>query len=401
MNSPNGFQNVVNDYQAPAVPGDFASTNPFASIVAGPGALVAPAGGLLVGNFAWVGPNGQVSQSYVAGYQVGFLGRNQQALITQFLGRSTMLVPEGFMVTLFNEGDFWAQFPAGATIGQNVYADPNDGTPLSGASAPTLGTGTATAGFTGDGTLVNTSTTLTVTTATHGVLSPGDAISGTDIPSGTTILAQLTVTGGSGAGLEGTYQMSAAATATVSSPEAIVGESSYALITAVADGAFNFGDVFSGTDVAAGTSIQGQATPFSGVATVGTLPSTPSTALNVTSVQPGTDLLRVGATITGVGIAPGTTIASQTSGTPGGVGVYVMSANSTAEAAGVAITTADSAGGTGLYNISNGPQAFGAASAPITITVAGTAQSTGFKVRGTMTAVQQAGNNGVWKISTN
>jgi len=55
------FQTVINDQQAPAVAGDFASTNPFANVLAGPGALVAPAGGLIVGNFAWVGPQGQVS----------------------------------------------------------------------------------------------------------------------------------------------------------------------------------------------------------------------------------------------------------------------------------------------------------------------------------------------------
>src|SRR5579862_2062864 len=100
------FQTVINDQQAPAVAGDFASCNPFANVLAGPGALVAPAGGLIVGNFAWVGPQGQVSQSFVAGWQLGFLGRNEQALITEFLGEATMVVPQGFMVTLFNEGDF-------------------------------------------------------------------------------------------------------------------------------------------------------------------------------------------------------------------------------------------------------------------------------------------------------
>lgn len=395
MNSPNGFQNVVNDYQAPAVAGDFASTNPFASILAGPGALTAPAGGLIVGNFAWVGPNGQVSQSFVAGYQVGFLGRNQQALITQFLGRSTMVVPEGFMVTLFNEGDFWAQFPAGATVGQNVYADPNDGTPLSGASAPTLGTVTANSGFTGTGTAsVVAGTTLTITADTDGILSPGDVISAANIPSGTTIVAQLTVTAGYGAGSRGTYQMSAAATGTLAG--AVTSTSSLMQVTAVADGSLNFGDAISGSSVLAGTSVGTQLTPFKGVATVGTLPSTPSTALVVTSVQPGTDLLRIGDSLVGAGITPGTTIASQTSGTPGGVGTYVMSANSTAEAAGVAITTTQSAGALGVYNVTPAGQNF----VPTTVTVTGTAQPTGFKVRGTYTAAQAPGNGDLWKIST-
>jgi len=381
------FQRVVQNTQAPAVAGDFASTNPFASVLAGPGALVAPASGLIVGNFAWVGPAGQVSQSFVAGWQIGFLGRNEQALITQFLGESTLVVPPGFPVTLFNGGDFWAKFAAGATVGQNVYADPNDGAPLAGATAPSLGAGTATAGFSGTATL-NGTTTLNVTVVTHGVISPGDVVADSttpgNIPAGTTIVSQLTgIAGG-----VGTYQMSAVGVAAVG--DTVTTTSSVMLVTAVASGSFNLGDVFSGTNVSAGTSIIGQATPFSGVGTI-----TGTTTLTVTSVTPGTDLLRKGATITGAGIPAGTTISTQTSGTPGGVGVYTLSAAST-NAVGVAVTTADSAGGTGLYTISPVPQTFGAAAAPITITVAGTAQATGFMVRGNYSPLA----NELGKIST-
>jgi hypothetical protein len=365
------FQNVIRDNQAIGVKGDFASTNPFASILAGPGALVAPAGGLLVGNFAWVGPDGEVSQSFVAGYQVGFCGRNEQALITEFLGEATMLVPEGFMVTLFNEGDFLAEFLDGGSVGDAVYADPNNGAPLSGTTMPS---GTGVGGFTGTATLVDTDTTLTVVAATTGILSPGDAVTGTSIPANTTIVAQLT----GSPGKVGTYQMSAAATATVGSAEAIVGHSNFILMTANTAPGFEFGDVISGSGVTAGTTITGQLPPFSGVATVGTLPSTPSTSLAVTSVTPGTDLLRVGAKVVGAGITAGTTIASQTSGTPGGVGVYVLSANSTAEAAGVPITTGDTIGATGLYTASVNQQF-----ASATLTAAGTAQATGFTIRGT------------------
>lgn len=375
-----GFQSEINDYQAPAVAGDFASMNPFASILAGPGALTAPAGGLIVGNFAWVGPTGQVSQSYVSGYQIGFLGRNMQALITEFLGEATMVVPEGFMVTLFNEGDFWADFEAGATVNGYVFADPNDGSPVysSSSSAPTLGTVTATAGFTSASVSVDgTTAVLTVNSVTHGIISPGDLItSGTGIPANTTILNQLTGT----PGLAGTYTMSADSTA-AESDEAIVIKSNFLYVTAVADGSLNGDDVISGTGVAAGTQILGQATPFSGVASIitGSL-----STLVVTSVQPGTDLLRVGVAlpaIAGLGIAAGTTISAQVSGTPGGVGSYTLSAAGTA-GAGVPVTTDDSIGGTGLYTISSGPQAIGTASAPTTVTVAGTAQNTGFRVRG-------------------
>lgn len=377
----NGFQSVVNDFQAPGVKGDFASTNPFASILAGPGALVAPEGGLIVGNFAWVGPDGEVSQSFVAGYQVGFLGRNEQALITEFLGEDTLVVPEGFMVVLFNEGDFWAEFPAGGTVGQSVFADPNDGTPLAGASAPTLGTGTGVGGFTGTATLANGSAVLTVAAATTGILSPGDGITGTDIPAATTILNQLT----GSPGKVGTYTMSAAATADVGSAEAVVGHSNLVLMTAIAAGAFNFGDVIGGSGVTNGTTIEDQATPFEGVGTI-----TATTTLTITAVTPGTDLLRVGAKVIAAGVPAGTTISAQGSGTPGGVGVYTLSAAST-NAAGVAITTGDTAGGTGLYTVSANQQF-----ASTTLTVPGTAQPTGFTLRGTYSPLA----NEIGKIST-
>jgi Baseplate J-like protein len=73
--------------------------------------------------------------------------------------------------------------------------------------------------FVGLGTLVNDSEVLTITTVTSGFLSPGTVVAGTDIPTETTIVQQLTGT----AGGVGTYQMSAVATGTVSSPEAVVG----------------------------------------------------------------------------------------------------------------------------------------------------------------------------------
>jgi hypothetical protein len=394
------FQTTINDYQAPGVPGDFASLNPYSSVLAGNNALVAPAGGLTVGNFFWVGPAGQTSQSFVAGWQIAFLGRNMQALITQFLQEATMVVPQGFMVTGFNGGDFFANFPAGAAVGNYVFADPNDGTPVANATntAPALGVATASAGFSGTANLVNASTTLTVATVVHGIVSPGDLVTdtttGANIPAGTTIVAQLT----GAAGGVGTYQMSQAAGG-AGTGDTIATVSNQMLVTAVASGSLNPGDVFTGTAVPAGETILAQATPFKGVASIvtGSL-----STLVVTSVQPLTDLLRLGAklpAIPGLGIVAGTTISAQVSGTPGGVGSYTLSAAGTV-GAGVPVTTQDSATGTGLYALSNAAT-FGALAVPETITVAGTAQATGFRVRGTYANPQGAAvaPTGVWKIS--
>jgi hypothetical protein len=379
------FQKTINDQQAPGVKGDFASTNPFSSVLAGQGTLVAPPGGLLVGNFFWIGPDGTCSQSFVAGWQVAFLGRNEQALITIFLGEASMLVPAGFPVVGFNGGDFWAQFEAGATVGQLVFADPNNGAPLAGATAPAGATSTASAGFTGTGTVTNGSAVLTINTATAGILSVGDTVTGTDIPSGTTILNQLTVTAGSGAGLLGTYTMSQAATG-AAGPEAITSTSTVLDNTADLTGALNFGDVISGTGVTVGTTVGAQQAGFSGVATTAV-----STTLTVTSVNPGSGLLLKGSPISGGSIPAAATIASQTSGTPGGVGVYVLSAAATVAAAGVPVQDGDTPGGIGQYTLSVA-QNF----ASTTVTVAGTSQPTGFKVRGTYSPL--AGEIG--KIST-
>lgn len=73
--------------------------------------------------------------------------------------------------------------------------------------------------FAGDGTTVNGSDVLTITTATSGKLGPGTVLTGAGIPTGTQIVQQLT----GQPGVTGTYQMSENATATHSSPEAITG----------------------------------------------------------------------------------------------------------------------------------------------------------------------------------
>jgi hypothetical protein len=63
-----------------------------------------------------------------------------------------------------------------------------------------------------------------------------------------------------------------------------------------------------------------------------------NTSLVVTAVTSG--YLSVGDTITGTGIPAATTIVSQTSGTTGGAGTYVLSQATTASASGVTVTAA-------------------------------------------------------------
>lgn len=195
------FQTQVNLQPAPAIEGDFASDNPRANLLAGPGGLVAGANGVTVGQFAWDNA-GVVNNSFVVGGRIGFVHRDQQALITAFLAETSNVIPAGMPITLFNAGEFWDKFAAGATIGQKVYAYYDDGTAYAAATAtpPTNALITANTA---------TNTTLTVTANTGRPIAVGQPVSGTGIPAGAYISAFGTGTGGAG-----TYTLSAATTAT-------------------------------------------------------------------------------------------------------------------------------------------------------------------------------------------
>lgn len=195
------FQSQVNIQPAPAVEGDFASANPRASMLAGVGALVAGALGVVVGNFAWAAA-GVATSAWAAASKVGFVHREMNALITAFLGESGLGIPAGLPLTLFTAGDFWDRFAGGATIGQKVYAYYADGTAYSAATATPPTNALITAN-------IATNATLTVTANTGLPIVVGQPVSGAGIAAGAYISALGTGTGGAG-----TYTMSAAATAT-------------------------------------------------------------------------------------------------------------------------------------------------------------------------------------------
>ena len=131
-----GFQTQAFYNPAPAVEGDFASTNMRTTVLAAAGALVCGALGVIVGRFAWL-TSAQVDSdnapavvnTFGTGPVAGFIHREQQGLIEVYLQEATMLVPAGFPITVFNEGDFWVK-NNGATpaqVGQKVYANYADG----------------------------------------------------------------------------------------------------------------------------------------------------------------------------------------------------------------------------------------------------------------------------------
>jgi hypothetical protein len=133
----------------PAVEGDFASDNPRATVLAGPGGLVSSSiTGVIVGRFAWATPGGLVTNAGT-GAPTGFVHREQQALITVFLEEASMAVPIGMAITLYNLGDFWAKTGTVATIGQKVFASNMDGSIKTGAAGDTIAGYTETKWFVG------------------------------------------------------------------------------------------------------------------------------------------------------------------------------------------------------------------------------------------------------------
>lgn len=199
-----GFQKSVNIYPAPACAGDFASANMRNSVLSGAGAFVAGAyvnpvsAGPIIGNFAWGNQSTGIVYSVFDGSsnsQIGFLHREQQGLITTFLSESGAVVQPGYPITIEAQGDFWAKFAAGASIGQKVFAKYTDGT-CTGAAA---GTSTQEASVTAA--IAVTTGIMTVSAVGSGALAVGQLLAGSGMPTGTYITALLSGTGGTG-----TYQ---------------------------------------------------------------------------------------------------------------------------------------------------------------------------------------------------
>lgn len=236
-----GFQGLVNNQPAPAVAGDFAGANPRASILGGPGRFVSPVGGLTVGNIAWANQaTGEVTQAYVAGAEPGFLRRDNQAIIVNFLAPAVFMVQQGFPITLYNQGDFWGLFAGGATPGQKVYADAGTGALIAGgANPPTVESFTASAGATLTGT---TAAAVLTATAVTGFISVGDVI--TDGVTPATVVNQLT----GPAGGAGTYTMSGSPGWVAAS---LTATSTVLDVTAVTTGPILVGDPISGSGVTA------------------------------------------------------------------------------------------------------------------------------------------------------
>jgi hypothetical protein len=254
-----GFPTQVNVVPGVGVAGDFASANPRASVVNGPGAFVAGPAGVAVGLFAWADAANIRVNNFGGGKPTGFVHRAQQGLITRFLEESSMVVPAGLPVTLFSAGDFWVKNDGATTsaIGQTAYADNSNGKVQFGSNW----TGASVTGSIAANVVTGSiaGTTLTVTAATTGVLTVGQTISGTNVTAGTQIVEILTGTGG-----VGTYKVSVGQTVASTT---ITGSGGTLTVTAVGSGSLGLGDALSGSGITDGTYITGLITGAGGTGT--------------------------------------------------------------------------------------------------------------------------------------
>ena len=221
----NGFQDFVNAQPAPAEAGDFAGANPRMTVRAGAGGFVAEINGVVVGRFAWGNPaTGVASNANSANTLLGFVHRENQAIIVPFLQSYVLTILAGLNVSLYSRGDFWAEFTAGAAIGASVYTDPVTGQ----ASTSSGGGNILTPWFVATTVEVDASVTasidgngiMTVTAIGSGVLEKGQYLSGTGVPNNTIIESQLTGTAGS----TGTYRVNTLIPVTSTAITATVGK---------------------------------------------------------------------------------------------------------------------------------------------------------------------------------
>ncbi len=174
-----GFQTFMNRELPPGVPGDWAGANIRATVLVGPWSLVAPPSGTTVGAMGWANPATGICSSYFQPDSFpGFIKRDLQAQIYQFLGIATQQIAPGYMVAAHAQGDFWALFQGGASVGNSVYANPTTGALIAAAAGGAV-TVTGAAGTVSSG-------VLTLTTApTSGTFAVGQIISMVGLPAGT------------------------------------------------------------------------------------------------------------------------------------------------------------------------------------------------------------------------
>ena len=284
------FQTSANTNSPIGVEGAKASSNITTSLVAPSGGLIADTvNGLTVARFAWINSTGTILTNYAPGgvpiAPDGFVSQELQALITVWLAGQSMNVPPGLPANAFDRGDFFARVGfQSASRGNKVFANLFSGAVIPGAagSFPTYSAGQSS---TFQATFANL--VMTVTSLTTGYVGIGHLVTGVGIPANTRVISQASGTQGGA----GTYNLSSPTVTaiTISSAEACASTPADSIGGATVTATFAT-NVMTVTAVTGGTLVPGQL---------------------LTDSQ--------------AGLAAGTYIVNQLTGTTGGVGTYTVS----------------------------------------------------------------------------
>lgn len=126
------FQTKVNLNNPIGWPGGFASVNPRVTVFVGGASndnvFGAGDGGVLAGTFVWLNETNNTLDNKGTGAPDGFVANEWQGLITEYLQEDTMMIPKGFMITAYSEGEFFVAAPGDVKRKDFVFVDPKSGT---------------------------------------------------------------------------------------------------------------------------------------------------------------------------------------------------------------------------------------------------------------------------------
>ena len=277
------FQTSVSTVPAPAVAGDFASTNPREVYLAGPGALVSGPNGLTVGLAAWVdSATHSIVSNSGAGPIAGIIHREQQGLITVYLQEASQVIPPGFNVTVMTNADLWVvnNGTTEALFGQNAFANYSNGQfsfAAAGANPNTSSVTGSIAASTASVTGSISNNVLTVTAVGSGTLVVGGTLAGTGVVAGTQITQQLSgTTGGVGVYLVNIGEQTVALGTITETYGTLT-------VSAVGSGVVGIGDVLSGTGVTTGTAVTAFGTGTGGTGTYIVSPTQTASSTAITA----------------------------------------------------------------------------------------------------------------------
>lgn len=125
------FQTKVNECNPIGWAGSFISVNPRVTVFVGGASnesvFGAGDGGVLAGTFVWFNETDNTLDNKGTGTPDGFVANEWQGLITRYLEEDSMMIPKGYMITAYSEGEFFVTAPSDVKRKGPVFVDPTSG----------------------------------------------------------------------------------------------------------------------------------------------------------------------------------------------------------------------------------------------------------------------------------